>query len=193
MFAIHTRYRGRDRHRARLVADAAAALSTIEGLDAQPGVVDVEDIVAVSSSARATVDVVLAFLSDGEWSIGIGVAPLSRDIERAKAIAARALPGRSRAGTVRARVVAPGIDTADITHDVEAVFTLLNHVLAKRSFEGREATALVRSGYSQTEAAHKLGISKQAMSQRLQAAGWPAETAGWRLAIHTLQRADSLS
>lgn len=90
-------------------------------------------------------------------------------------------------------MIAPGIDATDITQDIAAIFALLNHVLSKRSYEGREATALVRAGYSQTDAATKLGISKQALSQRLHAAGWPAETAGWELAIRNLQRADSLS
>ena len=54
--------------------------------------------------------------------------------------------------------------------DIAAAFALVGHVLHKRTFEGREATALVRSGMNQNEAAQALGISKQAMSQRLQAA-----------------------
>ena len=55
--------------------------------------------------------------------------------------------------------------------------------------EGREATSLVRRGLTQSDAAAELGISKQAMSQRLQAAGWPAERAGWQLALNLLTRA----
>ena len=42
---------------------------------------------------------------------------------------------------------------------------------------------------NQNEAAATLGISKQAMSQRLQAAGWPAEQAGWQLALNLITRA----
>ena len=63
------------------------------------------------------------------------------------------------------------------------------HVLHKRTYEGREATSLVRRGMNQNEAAATLGISKQAMSQRLQAAGWPAEQAGWQLALNLITRA----
>ena len=44
----------------------------------------------------------------------------------------------------------------------------------------------MRSGLSQVEAADELGITKQAMSQRLKAAGWDAETAGWELATMLL-------
>ena len=63
-------------------------------------------------------------------------------------------------------------------------------MLQKRTIEGREATALVRRGMNQNEAARELGISKQAMSQRLQAAGWQAEQAGWRLALNLIIRAE---
>ncbi|MDN6619650.1 MAG: DNA-binding protein, partial [Corynebacterium variabile] len=44
----------------------------------------------------------------------------------------------------------------------------------------------------QTEAADYVGISKQAMSQRLAAAGWQAEQAGWMLAVHMLRRVTEL-
>ena len=70
-----------------------------------------------------------------------------------------------------------------------ATFALMSHVLHKRTYEGREATSLVRRGMNQNEAAATLGISKQAMSQRLQAAGWPAEQAGWQLALNLITRA----
>lgn len=47
----------------------------------------------------------------------------------------------------------------------------------------------MRAGWTQVEAAAELGVSKQAINQRLQAAGWHAEEAGWSLAVHLLQRA----
>lgn len=67
---------------------------------------------------------------------------------------------------------------------------MLAYILSKRTAEGREATSLMRSGLNQIEAAEELGISKQAISQRLQAAGWQAELAGYQLAIDLLQRAN---
>ncbi len=88
-------------------------------------------------------------------------------------------------------VRAPGTP-ADVADDVTAAFTLLAHVLTRRTPEGREATALMRQGYLQTEAADYVGISKQAMSQRLAAAGWQAEQAGWTLAVHMLRRVTEL-
>ncbi|WP_151640623.1 MarR family transcriptional regulator [Corynebacterium sp. 11A] len=192
MFAVHARYRGRSTHRAELVARSAEALSTLDGVGTFD-VLGVEDICAAIDSARATTDTAMALLSAGEWAVSIGVTPLSNDTGRVQAIATAAMPQRVRAGTVKAQISAPGVDTADITEDIIAVFALLNHVFSKRTHEGREATALVRQGLNQNEAAEELGISKQAMSQRLQAAGWLAESAGWQLAVHLLQRADSLA
>lgn len=48
----------------------------------------------------------------------------------------------------------------------------------------------MRRGMNQNEAARQLGISKQALSQRLQAAGWQAEQAGWQLALNLMTQAD---
>ena len=48
----------------------------------------------------------------------------------------------------------------------------------------------MRGGLNQNEAAEELGISKQAMSQRLQAAGWAAETAGCQLAVNLIEKSN---
>ena len=97
-----------------------------------------------------------------------------------------------RSGTVKTRIRTNNPRGKDYSEDIGAAFTLLHHVISRRSPEGREATGLVRAGYSQVEAAEELGVSKQAVNQRLAAAGWQAELAGWNLAVHLLQRADEL-
>lgn len=140
----------------------------------------VEDIRARVDGASALTDLIMALLSDGNWAIGIGVdSPSWAEEAATKAVG-------TRPGTVKVKAATDGTEAADI----EAAFILLAHVLAKRTFEGREATSLVRRGMSQNEAAAELGISKQAMSQRLQAAGWGAEAAGWKLAVHLIEFAD---
>lgn len=109
------------------------------------------------------------------------------------AVAMRSLPQNAKAGSVYVRVEeyagkeATG-KAAEVSEDIVSAFTLLSHILTRRTKEGREATALLRSGHLQSEAAEELGISKQAMSQRLAAAGWAAEQAGWTLAVHMLAR-----
>lgn len=175
MFALHARYRGRATQRADLVSRSAQALSTLDGVGTFESL-GVEDIRAEISTPEALCNVVMALLSDGDWAIGLGLGTQALDE------ATGSLSRAARPGTV-------SVGAHPQAGDIAAVFALLGQVLAKRTVEGREATALVRGGLSQNEAAAELGISKQAMSQRLQAAGWQAENAGWQLAVNLLRRA----
>lgn len=185
MIAVHARYRGRDRRRAEIVKRSAEALATLEGVGTFE-VVGVEDIRALIDDPEATCMLIMALLSDGNWAIGIGITDAAAGADTSALDAASKAVG-NRAGGVGVVVDkrVPGTDAADIA----SAFALLGHVLAKRTVEGREATSLVRSGLNQNEAAAELGISKQAMSQRLQAAGWQAEQAGWQLAVNLMTRA----
>lgn len=179
MLAVHARYRGREVRRAEIVRRSAQALSTMDGIG-EFTFLGVEDIRARVDHAAALTDLVMALLADSNWAIGIGIDSVAWCEEAATDAVG------TRAGRVTVKAATEGTEAADI----EAAFALLAHVLAKRTWEGREATSLVRRGYNQNEAAEELGISKQAMSQRLQAAGWAAETAGWRLAIHLIEFAE---
>ena len=187
MIAVHARYRGRDTRRAQLVKRSAEALSTLDGVGSFD-VVGVEDIRAHVDGAEAACMLIMALLSDGDWAIGLGITAESSAVSPAVYAATEAVGNRP--GTVSV-VVEAGSADATGADDIAAAFALLSHVLAKRTLEGREATSLVRSGLNQNEAAEELGISKQAMSQRLQAAGWQAEQAGWQLAVNLINRAAS--
>lgn len=197
MFAIHARYRGRAIRRAELVSRSAVALSTLPGVDTFE-VLGVEDICALVESPAAVADTTMALVSAGEWAVGIGIYP---DAQRptatdTKRLASSAVGSRARAGMVYVRVHAARGDKATADRwasDIAACFLLLGTVLGKRSLEGREATSLMRRGLNQNEAAEELGITKQAMSQRLQAAGWQAETAGWQLAVNLVARAADMA
>ncbi len=67
---------------------------------------------------------------------------------------------------------------------------MLATIVLRRTDQGVEAVALARAGRSQAEIADELGISKQAVSQRLLTAGWQAEFAGRALLRRLLERAD---
>jgi hypothetical protein len=67
---------------------------------------------------------------------------------------------------------------------------LVSVLVSRRSEQGRDAVAAMREGLTQAEAAERLGISKQAISQRLAVAGWQAECAGRTLALRLLQEAN---
>jgi DNA-directed RNA polymerase specialized sigma24 family protein len=59
--------------------------------------------------------------------------------------------------------------------DAQAVLSALAVVVERRSEQAWEAIALVESGRTQAEAAGELGISRQAVGQRLAAGLWDLE------------------
>ena len=184
MIAVHARYRGREKARAAVVERSAEALSGLPGV-AGFEVLGVEDIRSKVEDAEAALNLIMALLSDGNWAIGLGISDGEGSTRDASATATKAVG--TRAGQVR--VIVDRQQATTEAADITATFSLMAHVLHKRTYEGREATSLVRRGMNQNEAAATLGISKQAMSQRLQAAGWPAEQAGWQLALNLITRA----
>jgi len=186
MIAVHARYRGREKARATVVERSAEALSGLPGV-AGFEVLGVEDIRSTVDDAEAALNLIMALLSDGNWAIGLGIADGSDNSAPSDASATATAAVGTRAGQVRVIVERQNATTE--AADIAATFALMAHVLHKRTYEGREATSLVRRGMNQNEAAATLGISKQAMSQRLQAAGWPAEQAGWQLALNLITRA----
>lgn len=186
MIAVHARYRGREKARATVVERSAEALSSLPGV-AGFEVLGVEDIRSKVADAEAALNLIMALLSDGNWAIGLGIADGSDNSAPSDASATATAAVGTRAGQVR--VIVDRQNATTEASDIAATFALMSHVLHKRTYEGREATSLVRRGMNQNEAAATLGISKQAMSQRLQAAGWPAEQAGWQLALNLITRA----
>ena len=186
MIAVHARYRGREKARATVVERSAEALSSLPGV-AGFEVLGVEDIRSKVADAEAALNLIMALLSDGNWAIGLGIADGSNNSAPSDASATATAAVGTRAGQVR--VIVDRQNATTEAADIAATFALMSHVLHKRTYEGREATSLVRRGMNQNEAAATLGISKQAMSQRLQAAGWPAEQAGWQLALNLITRA----
>ncbi|WP_420098513.1 DNA-binding protein [Corynebacterium sp.] len=207
MYSVHALYRGTSLRRADYVRQVSDALGNAHN------VVEVrgrgpEEFVVLADDADSAAGVVMNLIQAGDFAIGIGAVvgdPGTGQADRALrdhlvSAAARAVRGARRAGVIQARVELPGPGGvqasgagADVAGDIAAAFTLVSHVLSRRTAEGREATALVRQGHLQSEAAELVGISKQAMSQRLAAAGWQAEQAGWLLAVHMLARTETLS
>lgn len=175
MHAVYARYRGRDLHRGDLVRRSAAALRTLPGLG-QVTSLGVEELGLTTEDSEAAISMVMALVSATDWRIGLGTAGTEQ----------RALAAAQHASRRRVPV---GVDVEKRKDpDAEAAFALLAHVLEKRSFEGRQATSLMRQGLNQVEAAAELGVSKQAVSQRLRAAGWQAELSGWQLAVNLVAR-----
>ncbi|WP_040353592.1 hypothetical protein [Corynebacterium caspium] len=197
MLAVHARFRGRSSRRAEIVRNSAGALSRIDGVEPFQ-ILGVEDVRTTVDSPTALCNLVMALLSDGQWAIGIGIGPLDAK-ELTLEAASVAIDGRWRARHVAVFPVnldqSPHLyqEQQQLAKNIAATFTLLGHVLAKRTMEGRQATSLVRQGLTQKQAAAQLRITKQAMSQRLQAAGWPAENQGWELAHNLISTSERIA
>ncbi|MCX5046634.1 hypothetical protein OG921_26015 [Aldersonia sp. NBC_00410] len=152
-----------------------------------------DEVQGVTASAEAVVELALDFIRRGHWSIGIGIGsveeplPSSTRAGRGPAFEA-ARRAVDRAKRAPANLAVEGGDDTRAA-DAETVLTLLALLVARRSEHGHAAVALMRTHPSQSVAADTLGISNQAMSQRLAAAGWHAEAPGRSLAVKLLTEA----
>lgn len=152
-----------------------------------------DEIQGVTADTEVVVDRALDLVRRGHWSVGIGVGDVEQPLpEQTRAgrgpayEAARRAVERAKSMPGRIAVEGAGQDSAD----AEAMLTLLALLVMRRSAEGHTAVDLVRGGLNQSEAADRLQITKQAMSQRLAAAGWQAEEPARTTATRLLDRAD---
>lgn len=139
---------------------------------------EVQGLVDEPAALRA---VVMAALRSGDWSVGIGVGAVDEPLPistreatgdayfRARAAVERA----KRKGTV-ARLAVEAAD-ADAAADLEAAFQLLAALIMKRTAKMWEAIDTVSAVGSNEAAARRLGISPQAVSERLRGAQWSIE------------------
>ncbi|RVW08863.1 hypothetical protein EGT67_15265 [Prescottella agglutinans] len=153
-----------------------------------------DEVQAVADDPATVVDLVLDLVRRGHWSIGVGVGvveeplPAQTRAGRGPAFeAARVAVERAKKAPAAVTVEAEDPDAAQ---DADTALSLVALLVARRSPQGQAAVDLMQRGLTQAEAAAELGISKQAVSQRLSAAGWQAEVAGRRLATRLLGRAD---
>jgi hypothetical protein len=125
------------------------------------------------------VDVVLDLVRLGGWSIGVGAGPVQTPLPTStRAAAGPAFLSARRAvdaaKTRPARLAVRGAVPADAA-DAQAVLSALAAIVDRRSDQAWEAIVLVNGGRTQAEAAAELGISRQAVGQRLAAGLWELE------------------
>ena len=144
----------------------------------------------------SVVDAILILMRSEQWHIGLGIGPVERplpeDSRRARGpafVCARAAVNAAKTEPSHLCVVAAREDDHE-AYDVETVWRLVAAVHRRRSAPGWEAVDLVRAGSTQTEVAEALGISRQAVGQRLQAAQWSVEEAVQPTLARLLARAD---
>ncbi len=125
------------------------------------------------------VEVVLHLVRSGDWSIGVGAGPVQTPLPQStRAGAGPAFLSARRAEDAAkqrsTRLAVRGGAPAD-AGDAQAVLSALAVIVDRRSDQAWEAIALVGAGRTQAEAATELGISRQAVGQRLAAGLWDLE------------------
>ncbi|MFE5291540.1 hypothetical protein ACFQ8T_05110 [Isoptericola sp. NPDC056618] len=160
-------------------------------------------LAADDDGAALAVDLVLDLVRDGGWSVGIGLGAVDRPLPAASREASGPAFVRARAAVDRAKrrgrgsvplaVVGPDEEPrATVAADAQALLRLLGAVVTRRSAAGWEAVDTLvgqRGAAPQRASAAALGVSEQAVSQRLRAALWAEDAAARPLAARLLRAA----
>ena len=147
----------------------------------------------------SVVDAILTLMRRGEWHIGLGIGsveePLPDDPRSARGVAflaARSAVDRAKREPSHVCVAAPDLAAVE-AEDVEVVLQLLAELRGRRSDQGWEAVELMAATGSRAEVARRLGVSRQAVGQRLRAASWSAEQRSRPTLARLLARADAVA
>ena len=147
-----------------------------------------DEFQGVLDEPSAVVDVVLRLVRDGGWSIGIGAGPVQTPLPSSTRAATGPafLAARRAVDAAKQRSVRIAVRGAVPTDagDAQAVLSALAHLVDRRSDQAWEAIAALARERTQARAAAALGISRQAVGQRLAACHWEME----RELRHTAER-----
>lgn len=152
-----------------------STVPTVLGFERTAG----DEFQGVLADPEDVVSVVLRLVRLGGWSIGVGAGSVQTPLPRSTRAGAgpaflsarRAVDAAKQRPT---RLAVRGAVPAD-AGDAQAVLSALAVVVERRSDQAWEAIALVEDGRTQAEAAIELGISRQAVGQRLAAGLWDLE------------------
>jgi hypothetical protein len=125
------------------------------------------------------VDVALRLVRMGGWSIGVGAGPVQTPLpESTRAGAGPAFLAARRAVDAAKqrpfRLAVRGAVPPEAA-DAQSVLSALAGLVGRRSEQAWAAIELVEEGRTQSDAATALGISRQAVGQRLAAGMWELE------------------
>ncbi|MCF8606855.1 hypothetical protein L5I01_26220 [Gordonia sp. HY442] len=179
-----------DRDRVPDVLDQYASARTVRPFDRTAG----DEVQAVFDAADEVAAIAVDLAVTGGWSVGIGIG----DVDSPLPAATRA--GRGRAFEAAREAVETAkhdrrrirvVGASDWAPHAQTAAAVLVDILANRSDAGRDAVDLMRTGVTQARAAQSLGITPQAMSARLAAAGWDLQQPAEDLLIRLLAEADA--
>ena len=159
-----------------------------------------DEVQAVLDDADIAVDIALRLLRTEGWSVGVGLGPVDEPLPAsaragsgAAFVHARSAVERAKTRTRPVPIAVDGV-SPERAAEAEAVLTLLGAVTIRRSAAGWAVIdALAEGGdaATQEEVARRLGISQQAVSQRLRAAMWAEERAARPVAARLLREGEA--
>ncbi|GIG39824.1 hypothetical protein [Cellulomonas phragmiteti] len=173
--------------------DALAGTRVLRGFERTVG----DEVQGVLDDPEVVVDTALRVLRDGGWSVGIGAGavdePLPASPREGAGPAFVLARDAVEAAKSRQRPVPVAVRGADevAASDADAVLALLGAVAARRTDAGWAAVDAAREAEAggQDVVARALGVSQQAVSQRLRTAMWAEEVAARPAAARLLTRA----
>lgn len=132
-----------------------------------------DEIQGLTADAGAALDIVFELTRASQWSVGCGIGPIDEPVPKTVRaargpafVAARQAVTRAKQSAHRFALRSSGPSAAD----PGPLVTLAIALRARRTLEGWEVYDLLRSGLTQREIAQRLGVSPQAVSQRIWAA-----------------------
>lgn len=147
----------------------------------------------------SVVTAILLLMRESDWHVGLGIGavevPTPADLREARGpafVAARQAVDEAKGRADHLRVVAtpPAGPEAE---EAEVVLDLLLALRARRSPAGWAAADLAEEGLTQADVGERLGVSRQAVQQRLTAARWSLDVAARPVAARLLERADTVA
>src|SRR3954453_3072703 len=138
-----------------------------------------DEVQGVLDDPAAVVEVVRRLVRTGGWSVGIGAGPGPTPLPRSTRAATGAafLAARAAVEAAKRRPVRVAVRgaVAEAAEDAQAVLPARAALLERRSDQAWEPVATVEGGRTQAQAAGELGVSPQAVGQRLTAGLWEVE------------------
>jgi hypothetical protein len=155
-----------------------------------------DEFQGVLEDGASVVDAILTLMRTGTWHVGVGVGPvdepLPADPRSARGpafLAARSAVEQAKREPGHVHVAAPAAPAE--AEDVVVVLQLLAALRDRRTPSGWAAVDLMTAHGQQAEVAEQLGVTRQAVGQRLQAAGWALEQRALPTLARLLDRVDT--
>lgn len=152
-----------------------------------------DEVQGVLGDPALVVELTLRCARSRRWTVGIGLGTIRTPLPDSTREASGSAFEHARDAVTRAKSTteAIAVEGPEPTSSAyaEAVLSTLGAVVRRRSPAGWQAVDLIAESRTQSEVALLLGVSKQAVSQRLRAAWWWREQGMRPVAAHLLTEA----